>query len=187
MVFSSDNGPWLSYRQHGGSAGLLRQGKGTTWEGGMRVPGIFWWPGTIEPGVIRGIGATTDLFTTIVPLAGGTVPDDRPLDGVDLSPVLFGTGSSPREWMAFYRMGELYAYRRGPYKVHLVTEGRYGLGAERTEHDPPLLFHLGEDPGENYDLAAERPDVVADLLAAVDAHRSGMDAAEPLFDARGPQ
>ena len=179
--------PWLSYRQHGGSAGLLRQGKGTTWEGGMRVPGIFWWPGTIEPGVIQAIGATTDLFTTIVPLAGGTVPDDRPLDGVDLSPVLLGTGASPRDWMAFYRMGELYAYRQGAYKVHLVTEGRYGLGAERTEHDPPLLFHLGEDPGERYDLAAERPDVVADLLAAVDAHRSGMDAAEPLFDARGPQ
>ena len=187
VIFSSDNGPWLSYRQHGGSAGLLRQGKGTTWEGGMRVPGIFWWPGTIEPGVVQEIGATTDLFTTIVPLAAGRVPDDRPLDGVDLSPVLFGTGPSPRDWMAYYRMGELYAYRRGPYKLHLVTEGRYGLGAERTEHDPPLLFHLGEDPGENHDLAAERPDAVADLQAAVDAHRSGMTAAEPLFDARGPR
>ncbi|MXW35724.1 MAG: sulfatase [Acidobacteria bacterium] len=185
VVFSSDNGPWLSYRQHGGSAGMLRQGKGTTWEGGMRVPGIFWWPGTIPPGVIRDIGATTDLFTTVVPLAGGTVPDDRPLDGVDLSPVLLGRGSSPRDWMAFYRMGELYAYRRGPYKVHLVTEGRYGLGSARATHDPPLLFHLGDDPGEKYDLAPERPDVVADLLAAVEAHRAGMTVAEPLFDARG--
>jgi len=187
VIFSSDNGPWLSYRQHGGSAGLLRQGKGTTWEGGMRVPGIFWWPGTIEPGVVQDIGATTDLFTTIVPLAGGTTPDDRPLDGVDLSPVLLGTGASPRDWMAFYRMGELYAYRQGQYKVHLVTEGRYGLGAARTEHDPPLLFHLGEDPGERHDLAADRPEVVADLLAAVESHRSGMTVAEPLFDARGPQ
>ena len=187
VIFSSDNGPWLSYRQHGGSAGLLRQGKGTTWEGGMRVPGIFWWPGTIEPGVVQDIGATTDFFTTIVPLAGGTRPDDRPLDGVDLSPVLFGTGASPRDWMAFYRMGELYAYRQGQYKVHLVTEGRYGLGAERTEHDPPLLFHLGEDPGERHDRGAERPEVVADLLAAVESHRSGMTVAEPLFDARGPR
>ena len=185
VVFSSDNGPWLSYRQHGGSAGLLRQGKGTTWEGGMRVPGIFWWPGTVSPGVIRDIGATTDLFTTVVPLAGGALPDDRPLDGVDLSPVLLGTGSSPRDSMAFYRMSELYAYRQGPYKVHLLTEGRYGLGSPRAEHDPPLLFHLGEDPGENYDLAAERPDVVAELLAAVEAHRAGMTVAEPLFDARG--
>ena len=185
VIFSSDNGPWLSYRQHGGSAGLLRQGKGTTWEGGMRVPGIFRWPGTIRPGVVQEIGATTDLFTTIVPLAGGTVPDDRPLDGVDLSPVLLGGGPGPRDWMAFYRMGELYAYRQGPYKVHLVTEGRYGIGGERTEHDPPLLFHLGDDPGERYDLAAERPDVVADLLAAVDSHRAGITVAEPLFDARG--
>ena len=187
VIFSSDNGPWLSYRQHGGSASPLRQGKGTTWEGGMRVPGIFWWPGTIEPGVVREIGATTDLFTTIVPLAGGTAPDDRPLDGVDLSPVLLGAGASPRDWMAFYRMGELYAYRQGPYKLHLVTEGRYGLGVERTEHDPPLLFHLGEDPGERYDLAAQHPDVVADLLAAVESHRSAMTVAEPLFDARDPR
>ena len=109
----------------------------------------------------------------------------RPLDGVDLSPVLLGTGSSPRDSMAFYRMSELYAYRQGPYKVHLLTEGRYGLGSPRAEHDPPLLFHLGEDPGENYDLAAERPDVVAELLAAVEAHRAGMTVAEPLFDARG--
>ena len=185
VIFSSDNGPWLSYRQHGGSAGPLRQGKGTTWEGGMRVPGIFWWPETIEPGVIREMGATTDLFTTIVPLAGGGLPDDRPLDGVDLSPVLFGAGPSPRDSMAFYRMGELYAYRLGPYKAHLVTEGRYGMGSGRTEHDPPLLFHLGHDPGEQYDLAAERPDVVENLLAAVESHRSGMTVAEPLFDARG--
>ena len=87
--------------------------------------------------------------------------------------------------MAFYRMGELYAYRQGPYKAHLVTEGRYGLGSPRAEHDPPLLFHLGEDPGENYDLAVERPDVVEELLAAVQAHRAGMTVAEPLFDARG--
>jgi arylsulfatase A-like enzyme len=187
VVFSSDNGPWLSYRQHGGSAGPLRQGKGTTWEGGMRVPGIFWWPRTIEPGVIRQMGATTDLFATIVPLAGGRLPNDRPLDGVDLSPALFGTGSSPRDWMAYYRMGELYAYRLGPHKVHLVTEGRYGIGAERTEHDPPLLYHLGHDPGERYDLAAERPDVVADLLTAVESHRRRMTVAEPLFDARGEQ
>ena len=185
VIFSSDNGPWLSYRQHGGSAGPLRQGKGTTWEGGMRVPGIFWWPGTIEPGVIREMGATTDLFTTIVPLAGGRLPDDRPLDGVDLSPVLFGAGTSPRDSMAFYRMGELYAYRLGHYKAHLVTEGRYGMGSERTEHDPPLLFHLGHDPGEQYDLAAERPDVVENVLKAVESHRSGMTVAEPLFDARG--
>ncbi len=187
VIFSSDNGPWLSYRQHGGSAGPLRQGKGTTWEGGMRVPGVFWWPGTIEPGVVLEMGAATDLFTTVVPLAGGTLPADRRLDGVDLSPVLLGTGPGPRDSMAFYRMGELYAYRQGPYKVHLVTEGRYGIGGGRAEHDPPLLFHLGDDPGERYDLAAERPGVVARLLAAVEFHRSGMTVAEPLFDARGPR
>ncbi len=185
VIFSSDNGPWLSYRQHGGSAGLLRDGKGTTWEGGMRVPGIFWWPDTIEPGVVQDIGSTTDLFTTILALAGGTIPSDRPVDGLDLSPVLLGRGSSPRDFMAFYRRGELYAFRHRQYKAHFVTQGSYGGGPERTAHDPPLLFYLGNDPGENHDVAPDRPDVVADVVAAADAHRAAMTVAEPLFDARG--
>lgn len=185
VVFSSDNGPWLAYRQHGGSAGLLRDGKGTTWEGGTRVPGIFWWPDTIEPGVVRDIGATTDLFSTVVTLAGGSVPSDRPIDSFDLSPVLFGHESSPRDSMAFYRRGQLFAFRTGPYKVHFITEGAYGVGPERTEHHPPVLFHLGDDPGENHNIATARPDVVAAVVAAADKHRAAMTVAEPLFDVRG--
>ena len=70
VVFTSDNGPWLIFNQHGGSAGLLRDGKGCTFEGGMREPCITWWPGTIQPAVIHDIGATMDLFTTILQLAG---------------------------------------------------------------------------------------------------------------------
>ena len=71
VVFTSDNGPWTLFRTHGGSAGPLRHGKGTTFEGGMRVPGIFWWPGAIAPGVTREIGSATDLFTTAIALSGG--------------------------------------------------------------------------------------------------------------------
>ena len=185
VVFTSDNGPWLSYRTHAGTPGLLRDGKGTTFEGGMRVPGIFWWPGTIEPGVTQEIGSAMDLFTTAIALAGGRVPDDRPIDGVDLSPVLFGEGPSPREVMSYYRMGELYAFRQGRYKVHFVTEGRYGLPPVRTDHDPPILFDLDEDPAERFDVAAERPEVLAAIVAAAERYQANMTVAEPLFDLRG--
>jgi arylsulfatase A-like enzyme len=96
VVFTSDNGPWLVFDEHGGSAGLLREGKGCTFEGGMREPCITWWPGRIKPGVVNDMGATMDVYTTILTLAGAKVPSDRVVDGVDLSPALFGTGTSPR-------------------------------------------------------------------------------------------
>ena len=185
VVFTSDNGPWLSYQTHAGTSGLFRDGKGTTFEGGMRVPGIFWWPGTIEPGVTQEIGSSMDLFTTAIVLAGGRVPDDRPIDGVDLSPVLFGEGPSPREVMSYYRMSELYAFRQGRYKVHFITEGRYGLPPLRTDHDPPILFDLDEDPAERFDVAAERPEALAAIVAAAERYQANMTVAEPLFDLRG--
>lgn len=185
VVFTSDNGPWTSFETHGGSAGPLRHGKGTTYEGGMRVPGVFWWPGTIEPGVTQEIGSATDLFTTAIALAGGTIPKDRPIDGVDLSAVLFDTGSSPREEMAYYRMGELFAFRKGAHKVHFVTEGRYGLPPERTEHDPPVMFDLRVDIGERYDISATRPEILAAVVTAAERYQDRMTAAEPLFDLRG--
>ena len=189
VVFTSDNGPWTSFNTHGGSAGPLRHGKGTTFEGGMRVPGIFRWPGRIEPGVTREIGSGMDLFTTAISVAGGSVPTDRAIDGVDLSPVLFGSAQtqeeSPRQTMAYYRMGELFAFRQGTYKVHFSTQGRYGLPPERTDHDPPLLFNLSVDLGERYDIAADRPDVLAAVVAAAEEHRAQMTVAEPLFDLRG--
>ncbi len=185
VVFTSDNGPWLSFKTLSGSAGPLRHGKGTTFEGGMRVPAIFWWPNQIAPAVIREIGSAMDLFTTALRVAGLTPPKDRPIDGVDLSLVLFGAGSSPRETMAYYRMGELYAFRQGAYKVHFITEGSYGLGPPRKEHNPPLLFNLNHDPGERFNVAKEQPDILAEVLSAAERHRANVTMGEPLFDLRG--
>ena len=89
VVFTSDNGPWLIQQLRGGSAGLLREGKGSTWEGGMRVPCLAWWPGTIAPGrTTLGLASELDLLPTCLDLAGVKVPDDRPLDGVSLAPLL---------------------------------------------------------------------------------------------------
>ncbi|MEE8450848.1 MAG: sulfatase [Thermoguttaceae bacterium] len=181
VVFTSDNGPWLIFNEHGGSAGLLRDGKGSTWDGGMREPAIFWWPGRIKPGVIQQMGSTMDIYTTAVELAGGKVPTDRIVDGVDLSPVLLGTGASPRQTMFFYRGTELYAARVGPYKAHFTTKDAYGSPKPQT-HDPPLLYHLGHDPSEKFDLSAGHPEVIARIRRVVADHQEKMVPGEPQLE-----
>ncbi len=187
VVFTSDNGPWLLMGDHGGSAGPLANGKGTTFEGGMRVPGIFWWPGTIEPAKVTGvIGTAMDLFSTVLSIVGVTNDSEQPvvLDSVDLSPVLLGESMAGRDELPYYRQGELRAYRQGRYKIHFVTEGAYSMPPERTEHDPPLLFDVVADPGENNDLSAERPDLVRQLVAAAERHQNSFEPAPPMMDVR---
>jgi len=169
VVFTSDNGPWLTFNDHGGSAGLLREGKGCTYEGGMREPTICWWPGRIRPGVVHDMGATMDLYTTILKLAGAEAPSDRVVDGLDLTPALFGTGPSPRRTMFYYRGTELFAVRKGPYKAHFITQSGYG-GDKPIKHDPPVLYHLEHDPSEKYDIAKDHPDVIADIVKEVEKH-----------------
>jgi arylsulfatase A len=177
VVFTSDNGPWLIFNEHGGSAGLLRDGKGCTFEGGMREPCIMWWPGKIKAGVVNDMGATMDLYTTILTLAGAKVPDDRVVDGLDLSPALFGTGPSPRKTMFYYREAKLYAARKGPYKAHFITKPAYGSGAEKM-HDPPLLYHLGHDPSEKYDISKDHPEVIEDIKKEVALHLANLTPGE---------
>ncbi|MEQ8859090.1 MAG: sulfatase [Pseudomonadales bacterium] len=182
LVFTSDNGPWLTMNQHGGTAGLLRHGKGTTFEGGMRVPAIFWWPGTIEPAVVSDIGSTLDVYSTALSLAGTMPPSDA--DGHDLTATLRAGAPSPRGTLAYYRGGELRAFRKGPYKIHLITEGAYQQPPARTVHETPLLHNLLHDPSEQFDLSAEHPEVVTELMQAVESHRAGLVEKAPLFDER---
>jgi len=175
VVFSSDNGPWLPFHTHGGSAGLLREGKGTTFEGGMRVPTIFWQPGALEPGVQMEMGSTMDLLPTICSLAGVNAPDDRVMDGYDLSPLLKGQlDAGPRDTMFYWREEKLYAVRMGPWKAHFLTEGCYGLGPPRRAHDPPQLYHLEHDPSEKYNVARLHPEVVDQIKALADQHKRGV-------------
>ena len=138
VVFTSDNGPWLTYKTHGGSAGLLRNGKGTTWEGGMRVPAIFWGAG-IVPKSVNEMGSTLDLYPTFMSISNISYKDDNELDGVDLSEVLFNNGSSTREIMPFYNGSELYAFRYKNYKLHLKTSSWF---SKVEKHDPVMLFDL---------------------------------------------
>ena len=182
--FSSDNGPWLTFDEQGGSAGLLRMGKGSTWDGGMREPTLAWWPSKVGPGVVaEDVGSTMDIYATCVNLAGGRVPDDRIVDGVDLSPVLFGTGSSPREHIFYYRGTEVWAVRVGPFKAHYRTKSGY-LKDPEIRHNPPLLFNLEEDPAEKFDIAADHPDVLERIAAVVAEHKRKLVAAPTQLERR---
>jgi arylsulfatase A-like enzyme len=161
VVFTSDNGPWASKFEEGGSAGLRRGAKGQTWEGGMREPTLFWWPGMIPAGSIsRELGTTMDLMATVASLTGATLPDCRDLDSHDLSGVLFGEGPGPRETFYFYRGDEIYAIRHGQWKAHFIIQGSFGQGVKRTVLETPLLYHLGHDPSEQYDKAGDRPEIL---------------------------
>jgi len=179
VIFSSDNGPWLIRGLDGGSPGPLRDGKNTTWEGGMRVPGIAWWPGQIKPGSVnRDIASVLDLFPTCMALAGAEMPADRPYDGKDLSAVLRGTGKAPTDTLYYYRNTDVMAVRKGPWKLHVKT-ATLTPKLELKVQDPPLLFHLQHDIGERHDLAKKHPEVVADLLKLIEKHKAEVKPGKP--------
>jgi arylsulfatase A-like enzyme len=184
LVFTSDNGPWLVFGDHGGSAGLLRDGKGSTWEGGQRVPAIVWGPGRVAPGVVTGLGAGIDLFPSFAAAAGAELPAGLELDGLDLGPVWRGAGPSPRETMLYYRGTVLQAVRQGPFKAHFATRPGFGVGVEVVAHEPPLLFQVEHDPGEQRDVAARHPEILQALRRLAEETRSRL---MPVADHLAPQ
>lgn len=179
VFFSSDNGPWLSKKQDAGSAGLLREGKGSTWEGGVREPCIAWWPGKVPAGAVSAEPASTmDIFTTSLLLAGVPLPKDRVIDGQDLLPVLRGTGKSRHTVLFFYIDTDLTAVRKGPWKLHFKTQSEFDV-KHRVTHHPPLLFHLEHDPSEKYNVAQEHPEVIADIVKEVQRHQRQLKPGKP--------
>ncbi len=173
VFFSSDNGPWLIMGDQGGSAGLLRDGKGSTWEGGMRVPGIAWMPGRIEPGVTTQLASTMDLMPTALGLAGAPLPAKVKLDGTDLAPLLFNRQSLPARPYFYYRGDKLFACRIGEWKAHFHAQGGY-TQAKAESYDPPHLFHLGRDPSEKRNVAPAHADVLQQIKEAVTAHQADL-------------
>jgi arylsulfatase A len=178
IIFTSDNGPWLQHGAHGGSAGPLRSGKGSTWEGGQRVPAIFCWPGRIKPSLNPSIACAVDLLPTLAALADAPLPEHRVIDGQDLGPSLLGGLPLPRETQFFWRRGALLAVREGPWKAHFATQESFAPDSSRTHHAPPLLFNLIEDPAESADLGAAHPDILARLTALREAHLATIQPAE---------
>jgi len=174
VIFTSDNGPWLSYGDHAGSAGRLREGKGTSFEGGVRVPFIARWPGKIPAGrVCKEPAMTIDLLPTFLGLSGAAVLSPRIIDGRDIWPLLSSKpgARSPHEVLYFYWGEHLEAVRSGKWKLHLPHDYRSlekpGAGGQPGQYVVkrigPALFDLETDPGETRDLAAQHPDVVGRL------------------------
>ena len=174
VVFTSDNGPWTVFKEQGGSAGPLFAGKGTTWEGGMRVPTVFWAPGRIAPGIVNQIGSTLDLYHTFSTIAGVPLPKDRTLDSHDLGPLLFEKQKASRDHFLYYRGTQLYAARLGAYKAHFITQGEYGQFGDKKTHDPPLLYNLNRDPSEQFNIAETHPEVLKNIESLVTEHKKNM-------------
>ncbi|MHC4319358.1 MAG: sulfatase family protein [Planctomycetota bacterium] len=197
VIFTSDNGPWLSYGDHGGSARPLREGKGTTFEGGVRVPCIMRWPGAIPAGqVCREPLMTIDIFPTVAALIGAELPGRR-IDGRDAQALLRGTPGavSPQEAYFFYYHGnDLEAVRSGRWKLHFPhkyrsMEGRDpGSGGTPGKYDYSRrtgleLYDLRADVSESRNVADDHPEVVARITALADAMRR--DLGDKLTEAKG--
>ncbi|KAL6478868.1 hypothetical protein MHYP_G00123010 [Metynnis hypsauchen] len=190
VFFTSDNGPELMRMSRGGNSGLLKCGKGTTYEGGMREPAVAYWPGVIKPGVTHSLSSTLDILPTFAKLAGAPLPKVQ-LDGVEMTDILFNHGPGKRETMFFYPTDpsekySVFAVRWGKYKAHYYTRGATHSGttpdkdcsvfAFLQQHDPPLLFDLESDPSENYNLTLKNfpewatvQNKIQDLKAAFEA------------------
>ncbi len=198
VLFTSDNGPWLSYGNHAGSAGPLREGKGTAWEGGVRVPCIVRWPGHVRAGSESAeVAATIDLLPTFAHLAGeplltGEPLPERKIDGANAWPVLSGQpdARSPHEAYYYYWGNELQAVRSGRWKLHFPHDYRSLTGPAGQDGRPGgytnqrcglELYDLESDVGERNNVAAQNPEVVQRLQNLANAMR------EELGDSRTSQ
>ena len=183
LIYASDNGPWLRFKNHGGSAGPLRDGKGTTFEGGQRVPCVMWAPGRIPAGSqCDELVGTIDLLPTIASITSSELPDNRVIDGVDASALLHGScDETLREEFLYYSShGILEGIRQGKWKLLVKKPRRQGEAGHDSQPDV-FLFDLLADVGEQENLADARPE----LVEALSARMAELDA-EITANARSP-
>ncbi|WP_417847554.1 sulfatase [Thalassoglobus sp.] len=182
VIFTSDNGPWLSYGNHAGSAKPLREGKGTAWEGGVRVPCIMRWPGKIPAGTTcNELAATIDLFPTIAKLIDSELPSHA-IDGKNIWPLMSGEvgAKTPHEYYCYYWGNELQCIRSGDWKLHFPHNYRSLTGEPGNDGLPNgysqgktglALYNLSDDIGEKNDVKEQHPEVVAKLKEYANAAR----------------
>jgi len=199
VIFTSDNGPWLTYGNHAGTAGPLREGKGTVYEGGIRVPMVAQWPARIPKGSIQDeTSMTIDLFPTIARIVGAPLPT-HPIDGLDITDLLTAQPGAkcPHEvFYHYYRTGELQAVRSGPWKMILPHDvlcidpnsiggnGKPGKSIPRKIVSPEL-YRLDYDLGETKDLASLSPEVMKRLSAYCDNARADLGDALHKVEGKG--
>lgn len=188
VVFTSDNGPWLLFDVEGGSAGPLRQGKGTTFEGGQRVPAVAYWPGKIKPGTVyEDLATQLDLYPTIISITGSQkTQTTKPLDGEDISPVLFGTGKRKTDEFAYYSNGKIEAFRKGDWKIRLPQSDIKAGGITVVPATDTLLFNLKNDIGEKNNLLKTNQSKAKELLAAWRSFESNLGITPPAMVQRMP-
>jgi arylsulfatase A-like enzyme len=183
VIFTSDNGHWESQGKDAGSAGPLRGAKGSTWEGGIRVPTIARWTGKIPAGTGNdAVLGTIDLLPTLVSLAGGTVPAEPVLDGRDASAQFLGKSKeSPREAHYGFLQYQLQTVRQGPWKLALMpqNEAMSRPVKEDAQGKQPRLYNLDEEIGEKTDVSAKHPEVVAKLSALAETMNAQIGGHQP--------
>ena len=174
VIFTSDNGPWLPKKEQGGAAGLLYEGKGSSYEGGMREPAIAWWPGTIKAKQVNTALATTmDLFPTIMNMVKVPMPAGKIFDGVDIMPLFTGKSEKVRDVVYYYHRNTLHAIRIGQWKAHFITQPSYSA-EPAVSHDPPLLYNIEHDPSEKYNVNKQHPEVLEQMKKEFDKHKAGV-------------
>lgn len=167
VLFTSDNGPWKQFQIQGGSSGHVRGTKTEVFEGGMRVPAVFWSPELVKPSTILDIGSGLDILPTLLSLAGLPAPHD--IDGYDLSDTLTELEPSARETLYYYRSERLQAIRHGQYKAQWIVQ--YGYPDYSVQVlDKPRLYDLNTDIRELYDIADKHPELMAKFEALREAH-----------------
>lgn len=174
VIFTSDNGPWWE-----GSPADLRSRKGEAWEGGVRVPLIARWPGKIAPGTrSNAISMSFDLLPTFAKLAGAQAPTDRPIDGMDIWPLLQGGNESPHEYLFIWDASQIAAVRTQKWK--LVIQSWYRgvsapIGSKAYYYHPGLLFDMEQVPSEIYSYTRENPDVAAQLAGYIEKGKAELE------------
>jgi arylsulfatase A-like enzyme len=195
VIFTSDNGPWLNFGNHAGSAGGLREGKGTSFEGGQREPCIMKWPGHIPEGTIcNKLASTIDILPTLAAITHSALPKKK-IDGVNILPLLLGDeNANPREtFLYYYRKNSLEAIRKGNWKLVFAHPGRTYHGFEPGKDGLPGgtneiqfeegLYDMRRDPGEQYDVKEMYPEVVLELKKLADEARK--DLGDDLMNVKG--
>jgi arylsulfatase A-like enzyme len=176
VIFTSDNGPWIFQGEAGGSSGPFYCGKGSFFEGGVRVPFLARWPGIIEPGrVVDNFAVTFDLFPTIINFAGSSFPLDRVLDAQDIGGLLKGTGQRADDELIFTMEQLPQGIRAEEWKLLLEYGGGPGWMAEcGAEPHPLLLYNIRDDPGETTNLASQYPGLVDYLEGEISAFQESL-------------